>query len=49
MANNNSDAHERDGPKVDDDILHPPGATGPASARAGRGGRHYRGAISAVP
>ncbi len=23
IANNNSDAHERDGPKVDNDILHP--------------------------
>jgi hypothetical protein len=32
IANNNSDAHERDGPKVDNDILHPHSAPGPASA-----------------
>ena len=49
IANNNSDAHERDGPKVDNDILHPHSAPGPASAGAGRGWRYYRGAIPAVP
>ena len=71
IANNNSDAHERDGPTVDNDILHPHSAPSPAGAsadlrpaadleelaaacrarkdRAGRGWRHYRGAIQAVP
>jgi hypothetical protein len=34
IANHNSDAHERDRPTVDNDILHPHSAPGPAGAGA---------------